>query len=70
MEKLTDKEKQAIKVLNYTATFDGIIHDENDIRFMLQNGIEKFISKKRHHLVSITKSAYPIRIKYYRCVIN
>jgi flagellar assembly factor FliW len=61
---LTNEEKQAIKVLNFTATFDGIIESEDDIRFMLEKGIEKFIPKKRQHLVSITETAYPIRIKY------
>ncbi len=61
---LTEKEKQSIKTLNYMATFDGIIHDENDIRYMLKMGIQKFISHKRQHLVSITETAYPIRIKY------
>lgn len=61
---LTNEEKQAVKVLNFTATFDGIIQSEDDIRFMLEKGIEKFISKKRQHLVSITETAYPIRIKY------
>lgn len=64
MDTLTDKEKQAIKVLNYTATFDGIIENEDEVRYILQQGIEKFIPKKRRHLVSITETAYPIRIKY------
>jgi len=63
MENLTDKEKQSIRVLNFTAVFDGIMA-ENDIKFMLRMGIEKFIAKKRQHLVSITDTAYPIRIKY------
>lgn len=62
--KLTDKEKQSIKALNYMATFDGIIDSEDDIRYMLERGVEKFIAKKRRHLVSITKKAYPIRIYY------
>jgi len=61
---LTDEEKQAIRVLNFTATYDGIITSEDDIRFLLEKGIEKFIHKKRRHLVSVTQSAYPIRIKY------
>ena len=64
MEQLTDKEKQAIKVLNFAATFDGVIENENDIRFILNRGIEKFIAKKRQYLVSITETAYPVRIKY------
>lgn len=64
MESLTEKEKQSIRTLNYVATFDGIITDENEIRFILELGIKKFISKKRQHLVSITENAYPIRIKY------
>lgn len=63
-EFLTDTEKQAIKALNFMATFDGIIQSEDDIKYMLQQGIEKFIPKKRRHLVSITETAYPVRIKY------
>jgi hypothetical protein len=62
---LTDQEKQAIKVLNFIAEHDGIIQSEDEIRFILNRGIEKFIPKSRRHLVSITKTAYPIRIKYY-----
>jgi len=61
---LTDDEKQAIKILNFIADFDGIIQSENEIKYLLTQGINKFISKKRHHLVSITQTAYPIRIKY------
>jgi hypothetical protein len=61
---LTDQEKQSIKVLNTVATFDGIIQSDDEIKFILKQGIEKFIAKKRRHLVSITESAYPIRIKY------
>ena len=60
---LTDNEKQAIKVLNFVATHDGIIDNEDEIKFLLQQGIEKFIAKRRQHLVSITETAYPIRIK-------
>ena len=61
---LTDKEKQSIKVLNYIATFDGIITDEEDIKLLLNEGIKKFIAVKRQHFVSLTDRAYPIRIKY------
>lgn len=63
-QQLTDKEKQAIKVLNFVATFDGVIENEDDIRFILNKGIEKFVDKKKQHLVSLTETAYPIRIKY------
>ena len=62
MDKLTEKEKQAIRVLNYIATFDGLIINEDDIRYLLNAGIDKFIFKKRQHLVSITEKAYPISI--------
>ncbi len=61
---LTEKEKQSIRVLNYIATFDGVIEDETEIKYLLNRGIEKFIPNKRRHLVSITETAYPIRIKY------
>lgn len=61
---LTDAEKQAIRTLNFIAEFDGIITDEDDRKTLLNYGIEKFISKKRRHLVSITQTAYPVRIKY------
>ena len=66
MEKefLTNEEKQAIKVLNFIATYDGVIQSEDEIKYLLKQGIEKFIPKKRRHLVSITETAYPIRIKY------
>ena len=61
---LTDKEKQAIRVLNFIATYDGIIQSEHDIEYLLIEGIMKFIPKKRRHLVSIiSETAYPIRIK-------
>ena len=66
MEKefLTNEEKQAIKVLNFIATYDGVIQSEDEIKYLLRKGIEKFIPKKRRHLVSITETAYPVRIKY------
>jgi hypothetical protein len=66
MEKefLTNEEKQAIKVLNFIATYDRVIEDEEEIKYLLKQGIEKFIPKKRRHLVSITETAYPVRIKY------
>ena len=66
MEKefLTNEEKQAIKVLNFIATYDGVIQTEDEIKYLLKQGIEKFIPKKRRHLVSITETAYPVRIKY------
>ena len=63
MNTLTNKEKQSIRVLNFAATYDGMM-DENDIRFLLEQGIKKFVSKNRQHLVSITETAYPMRIKY------
>ncbi len=66
MEKefLTNEEKQAIKVLNFIATYDGVIQSDDEIKYLLKQGIEKFIPKKRRHLVSITETAYPVRIKY------
>ena len=63
-EILTEKEKQSIRTLNFIATFDGIIYDEDDMRLLLWYGIDKFIAKRRQHLVSITETAYPMRIKY------
>lgn len=63
-EFLTDQEKQSIKVLNFVATYDGIIQSDDEIKTILNNGIEKFIAKNRRHLVSITETAYPIKIKY------
>lgn len=64
MEYLTEKEKQSIRTLNYIATFDGVITDEEEIKYLLNEGIKKFIAPKRQHLVSITETAYPVRIKY------
>lgn len=63
-EFLTNKEKQSINVLNFIATYDGLIQSEDEIKYLLRQGIEKFIAKKRRHLVYITETAYPIRIKY------
>jgi hypothetical protein len=63
-EFLTNEEKQSIKVLNFIATYDSVIQSEDEIKFILKQGIEKFIPKKRQHLVSITETAYPVRIKY------
>ena len=63
---LTDSEKQAIKALNFIATFDGVITSSDDIVYILQQGIEKFIPKKRQHIVSVNESAYPIRITINR----
>ena len=60
---LTDKEKQSIRTLNYIATFDGVIESEDDRRYMLNEGIKKFIAPKRQYLVSITETAYPMRLK-------
>lgn len=59
---LTKQEKQSIRVLNFAATFDGIIQSEDDIKFLLVRGIKKFITPKRHHLVRITETAYPVKI--------
>ena len=61
---LTDKEKQSIKVLNFIVTYDGVIESEDEVKYLLEQGIEKFIPKKRRHLVSISENTYPIRIKY------
>lgn len=63
-ETLTHKEKQCIRVLNFVATFDGIIQDEEEIKYILKKGIEKYIPKSRRHLVSISENTYPIRIYY------
>jgi len=63
-EVLTEKEKQSIRVLNYVATYDGVITNDTDVEYLLQQGIKKFVSKKRQHLVSLTETAYPMRIKY------
>ena len=60
---MTPEEKQAVKTLNFIATFDGIITNEDDIKYLLNEGIKKFIAPKRQHLVSITERAYPIKIK-------
>lgn len=66
--KLTENEKQAIRTLNYIATFDGIITNENDIIFLLNVGINKFISPKRQCLVSVNETAYPIRISINKTI--
>lgn len=63
---LTDKEKVVIRVLNFIATYDGIIQSEDDAKFLLEEGINKFIPKKRKHLVSVSESSYPIHIKIHK----
>lgn len=60
---LSDLEKQSIAVLNYMVTFDGVIRNEDEMRYMLQKVIEKFIPKKKQHMVSISETAYPIKIR-------
>src|SRR5690606_13990389 len=60
---LTHDEKTALKVLNFIAEFDGIITSEDDIKILMNYGIEKFISKRRQYLVSLTNTAYPVKIK-------
>jgi hypothetical protein len=62
--KLTEKEKQSLKVLNFVATFDGVITDESEIRYLLTQGIQKFVAEKRQYLVSLTETASPIRAKW------
>jgi hypothetical protein len=61
---LTNDEKTAIRTLNYVATFDGVIKSEEEIKYLLQQGIEKLIPKKRQHLCKISQTTYPIKIKY------
>ena len=61
---LTTKEKAYIRAMNFMATFDGIITNEDDIKYMLDKGLERLVAKSRRHLVTITETAYPIRIKY------
>jgi hypothetical protein len=62
-EFLTDQEKQAIKVLNFIATYDGVIQSEDEVKYLLMQGIERFIPKKRRHLVYVAETSYPIRIR-------
>jgi len=64
IEVLTNEERAILRTLNFIATFDGIINSESEIKYLLMEGIGKFIPKKRQHLVSITQTAYPIKIKY------
>jgi len=61
---LTEKEIQTVKTLNYIAKFDGIITDHEEMMYLMERSIEKFIAPKRQYLVSLTKTAYPIRIKF------
>lgn len=63
---LSTYEKGIIKALNFLATLDGIISSEDDRRYMLEEGIRKGISKKNQHLLSITQTAYPMKIKIKR----
>jgi len=59
---LTQEEKQAIKVLNFIATYDGVIQSDDEIKYLLKQGIEKFIPKKHRRFISINDTSYPIKI--------
>ena len=59
---LTNEERQTVKVFNYIATYDGIIESEQDIHYLLEQGIKNFIPVKRRHLVKINRNIYPMRI--------
>jgi hypothetical protein len=52
------------KFYGQLARFDGIIKSDEEIRYLLRMGIDKFIAKSRRHLVSITENGYPIKIIY------
>jgi hypothetical protein len=60
---LTENEKTAIRVLNYIATFDGIITSNDDIFYLLNQGVQKFIPKGKRNLVSINEDSYPLKIR-------
>jgi len=60
-ECLTDLEKQSIKVLNSISKYDSCITEEAMI-YILEKEIEKFIPKKRRHLVYINRVLYPVKI--------
>lgn len=62
MKFLTPKQITHIKTLNYIATYDGVIENEDDMVYLLDKGIEKFIPKNKRHLVKINTSRYPIGI--------
>ncbi len=59
---LTNEEKIAVRVLNFIAEFDGVITNEYERWYLLNQGMKRFIRKKRQHLVRITKTKYTIRI--------
>jgi len=62
LEIFSEQENVALKVLNYIASFDGIIRDEEEIKFILNEGIKKFISKKNRKFLKVINS-YPIKIR-------
>lgn len=59
---LSETERKAISVLNFIATYDGLL-GAAEIKYVLGCGIEKFIPKKKRHLVSISENSYPIKIR-------
>lgn len=63
-DEFTKEEQSIIKALNFIATYDGIIKSEFEIKYLLHQGIEKLLPETKQHLVSITKTAYPIKIIY------
>jgi hypothetical protein len=61
--KLTDKELAYIKAINYIVSYDGIITSNEDIKYLINQAIEVLIPKYKRHLVSVTETAYPTKIK-------
>lgn len=59
---LSEKEKQTIKVLNFILLFDGMLDNEDDVIYLLKSVINRFISKKKQHLLYLSESSYPMRI--------
>jgi hypothetical protein len=61
MTNFTAQEKEAIKVLNFIASYDGIIRGEEERCYLLQQGILKFIAKSRQQKLKINED-YPQKI--------
>jgi glutamate racemase len=59
---LSDREIGAVKALNFVASHDGILTEEQDIKYILSSGMEKFIPKRKRHLLEVREDHYPIRI--------
>lgn len=59
---LNQQERHTIKILNFISSFDGIINSEDNIEYILKQGIQQLIPKNKQKYLSVNKEIYPIKI--------